>query len=136
MPPFHLAFAVTDLSSTLSFYTELVGCELGRRSDRWIDFDFFGHQITAHLVEALPPAATNPVDGDDVPSFHFGAVLEWEQWQELVDRLKTQGISFLIQPHIRFEGETGEQATCFIKDPSGNALEFKSFRNAGQLFAS
>jgi extradiol dioxygenase family protein len=135
-PPFHLAFPVTDLEATRGFYAGVLGCGVGRESDRWIDFDFFGHQISAHLVERPEAAApTNPVDGKDIPVRHFGAVLEWEAWHELRDRLQRAGAGFLVGPYIRFQGEPGEQATMFVVDPSGNALEFKSFRDMGQLFA-
>ena len=134
-PPFHLAFAVSDLVQTRAFFCDVLGCEVGRTDTRWIDFDFFGHQITAHLVDDLRSSPTNPVDGEQVPSFHFGAVLPWEKWHDLVETLKAKNISFLIEPQIRFSGETGEQATCFINDPSGNALEFKSFKNPNCLFA-
>lgn len=136
MPPFHLAFPVSDLSKTLDFYRGTIGCQVGRTSERWIDFDFFGHQVTAHLVENMPPVATNPVDGKDVPSSHFGAVLEWDQWHELRDRLQDAGLDFLIGPYVRFQGEVGEQATLFVTDPSGNGLEFKAFKNPEMLFAS
>lgn len=136
MPPFHLAFPVGDLPKTLEFYRDTIGCKIGRTSDRWIDFDFFGHQVTAHLVEKMPEVATNPVDGKNVPSSHFGAVLKWDQWHLLRDRLKDANLEFLIGPYIRFEGEPGEQATMFVSDPSGNGLEFKSFRNPEMLFAS
>ncbi|MGC6530693.1 MAG: VOC family protein [Candidatus Puniceispirillaceae bacterium] len=136
IPPFHLAFAVTDLQKTESFFVDLLGCETGRRSERWIDFDFFGHQITAHLVDGdLPSAETNPVDGEKVPSRHFGAILEWDQWQALSKRLQDAKISFLIEPQIRFAGEVGEQATMFFRDPSGNALEFKAFKDQSMIFA-
>ena len=137
MPPFHLAFPVTDLASTRTFYTEVLQCRIGREDERWIDFDFFGHQITAHLVEpeALTDAPTNPVDGDAVPARHFGIVMEWEDWQGFAERLRAVGLAFLIEPHVRFAGQVGEQATLFVTDPSGNALEFKSFRNPDQLFA-
>ena len=136
IPPFHLAFAVTDLQKTESFFVDLLGCETGRRSERWIDFDFFGHQITAHLVDGdLPSAETNPVDGEKVPSRHFGAILEWDQWQALSKRLQYAKISFLIEPQIRFAGEVGEQATMFFRDPSGNALEFKAFKDHAMIFA-
>ncbi|EYF04934.1 VOC family protein [Chondromyces apiculatus] len=135
-PPFHLAFPVTDLEATRCFYGSLLGCGLGRESDRWIDFDFFGHQITAHLVDRpAHEAATNPVDGDDIPVRHFGAVLPWEAWHALRDRLRQAGTSFLVEPHIRFAGEPGEQATFFITDPGGNAIEFKSFKDPAKLFA-
>ncbi|NBC34578.1 MAG: glyoxalase [Alphaproteobacteria bacterium] len=137
MPPFHLAFPVTDLAATRVFFTEVLGCGVGREDGRWIDFDFFGHQITAHLVapDALTAAPTNPVDGDDVPARHFGVVLDWEEWHAFAERLRGRGLAFLIEPHIRFQGEVGEQATLFVSDPSGNALEFKSFRNPDRLFA-
>ena len=136
IPPFHLAVAVTDLAATEAFYVDLLGCSIGRTSARWIDFDFFGHQITAHLVDnALPSAETNPVDGEKVPSRHFGAILDWDQWQTLSARLQAANLSFLIEPQIRFEGEVGEQATMFFSDPSGNALEFKAFKDKSMIFA-
>ena len=136
IPPFHLAFAVTDLAATEAFFVDLLGCTTGRTSERWIDFDFFGHQITAHLVdEALPSAETNPVDGAKVPSRHFGAILEWDVWQTLSARLQAADITFLIEPQIRFAGEVGEQATMFFRDPSGNALEFKAFKDSAMIFA-
>ena len=136
IPPFHLAFAVTDLTATEAFFVDLLGCRTGRRSERWIDFDFFGHQITAHLVDgALPLAETNPVDGEKVPSRHFGAILAWDVWQDLSARLQAAQIDFLIEPQIRFAGEVGEQATMFFRDPSGNALEFKAFKDTSMIFA-
>ena len=134
-PPFHLAFPVTNIAATREFYTSLLGCRVGRESTRWIDFDFFGHQVTAHCVDQMPAVATNPVDGHEVPSSHFGVVLEWSAWHHLADRLKAAEIEFLIAPYIRFRGEVGEQATMFIQDPSGNGLEFKSFKNPESLFA-
>jgi extradiol dioxygenase family protein len=135
-PPFHLAFPVTDLEATRAFYAGLLGCAVGREAERWIDFDFFGHQISAHLVDAPPERAPeNPVDGDGVPARHFGAVLEWEHWQALAERLRAAGVRFRIEPRVRFRGEVGEQATMFLDDPSGNALEFKSFRDPARLFA-
>lgn len=134
--PFHLAFPVTDLERTRAFYAGLLGCKTGRECEHWIDFDFHGHQITAHLIDAPePPASANQVDGRQVPVRHFGVVLPWEDWHALADRLRAAGTEFLIEPHVRFKGQTGEQATLFILDPSGNALEFKSFRDPGQLFA-
>lgn len=136
MPPFHLAFPVIDLPGTRSFYEEIIGCKIGRTSERWIDFDFFGHQVTAHRVEKMPDVATNPVDGKKVPSSHFGAVLQWDRWHHLRDHFQAQGVDFLIGPYIRFEGNPGEQATMFVLDPSGNGLEFKSFKNPEQLFAT
>ena len=137
MPAFHLAFPVTDLAATRAFYTDVLQSRVGREDERWIDFDFFGHQITAHLVdpEDLTSAPTNPVDGDAVPARHFGVVLSWEDWHGFAERLRDAGLDFLIEPHVRFAGQVGEQATLFITDPSGNALEFKSFRNPGRLFA-
>lgn len=136
IPPFHLAFAVTDLAATERFFVNLLGCKIGRTSQRWIDFDFFGHQVTAHLVDgALSKAETNPVDGEKVPSRHFGAILDWDDWQALSQRLKEAEIDFLIAPTIRFAGEVGEQATMFFRDPSGNALEFKAFKDKAQIFA-
>lgn len=134
--PFHLAFPVTDLEQAHAFYAGLLGCRVGREDGRWIDFNFFGHQITAHLVEAMePPASVNRVDGKAIPVRHFGAVLEWSQWHAMADQLRTAGVEFLVEPGIRFKGQVGEQATLFIQDPSGNVLEFKAFRNPDQLFA-
>ena len=135
MPPFHLAFPVTDLVATRTFYTDVLGCRTGRESERWIDFDFFGHQVTAHVTEQMPTVSTNPVDGKNVPASHFGAVLDWPAWHELADTLRAAGVSFLIEPYIRFEGQTGEQATMFVMDPSGNGVEFKSFKNPDEMFA-
>lgn len=137
-PPFHLAFPVADLEPTRAFFADLLGCRVGRTSARWIDFDFFGHQLTAHLVSrsALGDETTNPVDGDDVPVRHFGAVLPWDAWHALAARLEARGVAFRIRPHIRFAGQVGEQATFFVLDPSGNAIEFKSFRDPSRLFAT
>jgi extradiol dioxygenase family protein len=134
-PPFHLAFPVRDVDSTRAFYHGLLGCPVGREAERWIDFDFFGHQLSAHVApeEAL---ATNVVDGDDVPVRHFGVVLSLERWNALAERLRTAGVGFLIEPRIRFAGEVGEQATLFVRDPSGNALEFKAFADPRRLFQS
>lgn len=137
MPPFHLAFPVANLAQTYSFYHELLGCPVGRQSNAWIDFNFFGHQVTAHLKpEELTQAHTNEVDGDAVPVRHFGAILDWQDWHNLAQKLKDHHQTFIIEPHIRFEGQVGEQATMFLKDPSGNALEFKSFKDMSQVFAS
>ena len=132
--PFHLAFPVTDLESTRHFYRDVLGCRVGRQSERWIDFDFRGHQISAHLVDQYPAVATNEVDGRQVPVAHFGLVLEWERWQQLAQSLHEQNVEFLIEPHVRFRGEVGEQATLFIADPSGNGLEFKAFRDPDEVF--
>ncbi len=135
-PPFHLAFPVDDLADARHFYGTILGCAEGRSSEDWVDFDFFGHQIVAHLCpEPDRKRSSNRVDGDDVPVRHFGAVLPMDVWQSMSQRLKEAGVTFIIEPHIRFEGEPGEQATLFVLDPSGNALEFKSFRDVQQLFA-
>lgn len=134
--PFHLAIPVTDLVSTRAFYAELLECRVGRSSDLWIDFDFHGHQVTAHLVSSRSPeVATNPVDGDDVPVRHFGVILPWEVWHATAERLKRAGVRFLIEPHVRFKGQVGEQATMFFRDPSGNAIELKSFQDPARIFA-
>lgn len=134
-PPFHLAFPVHDLAAARHFYGDLLGCRVGRESGRWIDFDFRGHQITAHLVDELTAKDIhNPVDGKQVPARHFGLVLDWNEWHELAEHLRESGTDFLIEPGIRFQGQPGEQATLFITDPSGNALEFKSFRDPSKLF--
>ena len=136
MNPFHLAFPVNDLAASRNFYGGLLGCSEGRSSDHWIDFNLFGHQIVAHLDTSKKQAVvSNPVDGHDVPVPHFGVVLSWDQWHELADRLKKANTEFVIEPYIRFKGETGEQATMFFLDPAGNALEFKAFRDPDQLFA-
>lgn len=137
MPPFHMAFPVADLEATKAFYEGLLGCRAGRSAATWIDFDFFGHQISAHLRPSeARRAETNEVDGDAVPVRHFGAILDWEDWRALADRLRGAGIRFLIEPHVRFKGEVGEQATMFFLDPSGNALEFKAFRDKSRVFAA
>jgi len=136
LPPFHLAFPVHDLAAARAFYGGVLGCPEGRSSDAWIDFDLFGHQIVAHLVSGHDGrAATNPVDGDDVPAAHFGLVLPWDDWQRWVERLRAAHVCFLIEPHVRFRGQAGEQATMFFADPSGNALELKAFRDPSRLFA-
>lgn len=136
IPLFHLAFPVKDLEETRRFYTEILGCGTGRSSEQWIDFNFFGHQVVAHLKpEEAGFASSNSVDGDNVPVKHFGVILEWQAWEDLAQKLKTENISFIIEPHIRFEGQVGEQATMFFLDPSGNALEFKSFKDQSQVFA-
>ena len=139
LSPFHLAFPVHDLVAARDFYVTKLGCTMGRSSDRWIDFDFFGHQIVAHQVAKEPIAAsniTNYVDGHGVPVPHFGVVLEWSVWQEFAERLRQENTEFVIAPYIRFLGEPGEQATMFFLDPSGNALEFKAFKDLGNLFAT
>jgi hypothetical protein len=136
-PPFHLALPVDDLAAARAFYGDLLACAEGRSSARWIDYDFFGHQLTVHLVPGARSGAERaraPVDGDAVPLPHFGAVLPWEAWHELADRLRGANVEFVIEPHVRFRGEPGEQATLFLRDPSGNALEFKSFQDPEGLF--
>ena len=136
LPPFHLAFAVHDLSAARQFYGELLGCPEGRSDKLWVDFNLFGHQIVAHLTASgNAPKPTNPVDGEEVPVPHFGVVLGMEDWQALADSL-TGRVDFVIEPYLRFEGQPGEQATMFFLDPSGNALEFKGFRDLEQLFAT
>jgi extradiol dioxygenase family protein len=135
-PRFHLAFPVHDLDAARRFYGEILGCAEGRAAARWVDFDFHGHQISAHLrPEECQPVRCNPVDGKHVPVRHFGLILAWDDWQQLAARLRALGVAFLIEPSIRFAGQTGEQATLFLRDPSGNALEFKSFRDDRQVFA-
>lgn len=136
LAPFHLAFPVDDLAAARAFYGELLGCPEGRSSEQWVDFDFHGHQVVAHLApDEVGRAATNPVDGHAVPVRHFGVVLEWQQWHDLADRLRAAGVRFLIEPGIRFAGQVGEQATMFFLDPAGNALEFKALRDPSHLFA-
>jgi extradiol dioxygenase family protein len=134
--PFHLAIPVDDLLAARHFYGQILGCREGRTSDLWTDYDFFGHQLVIHYK---PRAAEilhhNPVDGHEVPVPHFGVVLSWEDWEDLSDRMKAAGIAFVIEPYIRFAGQVGEQATMFFMDPCGNALEFKAFKDIGQLFA-
>ncbi len=139
LSPFHLAFPVHDLAAARAFYGGLLGCPEGRSSDRWIDYDFFGHQVVAHMVDGIEAdsgADSNAVDGHDVPVPHFGVVLPWDRWHELADRLRAAEVEFVIEPYVRFEGEPGEQATMFLLDPSGNALEFKAFQDMTQLFAT
>ncbi len=136
LQPFHLAVPVNDLAAASDFYCGVLGCGKGRTAERWIDLNFFGHQLSLHLVEDHDGGAeTNPVDGDRVPARHFGIVLDMQDWQSLADRLEQANCEFLISPRVRFKGEIGEQATMFLHDPSGNALEFKSFADATQLFA-
>ena len=130
LTPFHLAIPVHDLKLAREFYGQVIGCEEGRSSDHWIDFNLFGHQLVCHLSDSAKPAdISNPVDGHDVPIPHFGVVLTMPVWESFRDRLQAQQVRFDIEPYIRFEGQAGEQATLFFRDPSGNALEFKAFRN-------
>ena len=138
LTPFHIAFPVRDIAEARAFYGHVIGCPEGRSAEHWVDFDLFGHQIVAHLKPGIDraPAHHNPVDGHDVPVPHFGVVLDMDRFDVLAARLKVAGIAFVIAPHIRFKGEVGEQATMFFLDPSGNALEFKAFKDRSQLFAT
>lgn len=135
--PFHLAIPVDDLATNRRFYGEIMNCPEGRSDTHWVDFDFYGHQLVIHEVPAKQVASEdhNPVDGHDVPVPHFGVVLDWDDWHDLAKRLQRENIAFIIEPYIRFEGKPGEQATMFFKDPAGNALEFKAFKDPSQLFA-
>ncbi|WP_407671044.1 VOC family protein [Paraburkholderia sartisoli] len=136
MPPFHLAFPVHCLAAARAFYGELLGCPEGRASAEWVDFNFYGHQIVAHLApQEAGHRSTNAVDGDAVPVRHFGVVLSMPQWETLAGKLTRAGTQFIIEPHIRFKGEAGEQATMFFLDPSGNAVEIKAFADMASLFA-
>ncbi|MCA8926266.1 MAG: VOC family protein [Planctomycetes bacterium] len=134
-PLFHLAFGVQDLERTRRFYLDVLGCLEGRSAERWVDFDLCGHQLSAHVVPAAGPAPTNPVDGDQVPIPHFGLILEWGAWEALAERVRAHGAGFVIEPRVRFRGQAGEQGTFFLRDPSGNHLEFKTFRTAAEVFA-
>lgn len=139
LTPFHLAFLVDDLAAARAFYGSVLGCPEGRSAETWIDFDLFGHQIVAHYRTPSPAAVIlhrTSVDGHDVPAPHFGVVLEMDQWQALAERLKAAGVKFVIEPYIRFKGQVGEQATMFLLDPAGNALEFKAFKDLSKLFAT
>jgi uncharacterized protein len=136
LPPFHLAFPVDDLAAARAFYGALLQCPEGRSAGDWVDFDFFGHQIVAHLAPgAVAAKSINPVDGEDVPVPHFGIVLPIDEWKALAERLVKAGVDFVIAPTVRFEGEPGEQATMFLLDPAGNALEFKAMADPANLFA-
>ena len=135
IPRFHIAFPVHDLDLARDFYINLLGCDVGRHSEEWIDFDFYGHQIVAHLSpEDCVVPKQNEVDGDQVPSRHFGVILPWDKWRELCAMLQRERINFFIEPRIRFKNSSGEQGTFFINDPSGNILEFKAFKNENQIF--
>lgn len=134
--PFHLAIPVTDLAASKAFYGDLLGCQQGRSSEHWIDWNFFGHQLVTHLVDQMPTRPDdNQVDNKSVPVPHFGVVLPWNDWQQLADKLNSANTQFVIEPYIRFAGQVGEQATLFFLDPCGNALEFKAFKDLSQLFA-
>ena len=136
LPPFHLAFPVDDLAAARRFYGELLGCPEGRSAEEWVDFDLYGHQIVAHLApESAPRRATNEVDGEHVPVPHFGLVLAMRDWKGLAAKLQEAGVEFVIEPTVRFAGQPGEQATMFLLDPAGNALEFKAMADPAKLFA-
>jgi extradiol dioxygenase family protein len=135
MPPFHLAFPVHDIAAARAFYGELLGCPEGRSAENWVDFNFYGHQIVAHLApEECGHRSASEVDGHAVPVKHFGALLNIPQWEALAEKLKAAGTKFIIEPYTRFKGEVGEQSTMFFLDPSGNAIEFKAFANFDNLF--
>lgn len=135
-PAFHLALPVDDLDAARGFYTGTLGCREGRSAPRWVDFDFFGHQLSVHLAEGAGEEARNAVDGDAVPVRHFGVILPWDAWTALHTRLADEDHAFLIAPKVRFAGQPGEQGTFFLRDPAGNALEFKSFQDMGRVFAT
>lgn len=138
LSPFHLAIPVYDIDAARTFYRDVLNLEEGRSSEQWVDFNFYGHQVVIHehpKTQSQDHAHTNVVDGHDVPAPHFGVVLPWQQWENLANRLKDFGTEFVIEPYVRFKGETGEQATMFFLDPCGNALEFKAFKDMDQLFA-
>ena len=138
LSPFHLAIPVHDLPAARRFYGEVFGLAEGRSSDHWVDFDFYGHQLVIHehpITPSQESVHTNPVDGHDVPVPHFGIVLDWAQWEALAERLRSHDTAFVIEPYVRFKGQVGEQATMFLLDPCGNALEFKAFKDMSQLFA-
>ncbi len=136
LAPFHLAFPVHDIAAARAFYGDILGCPEGRSSPDWVDFNFYGHQIVAHLApDEIGHRKTSAVDGDNVPVRHFGVVLSMAEWEAAADKLRAAGIDFIIEPHIRFKGEVGEQATMFFLDPSGNAMEMKAFANMASLFA-
>ena len=134
LQPFHLAVPVNDLKSARQFYGEFLGLEEGRSNEQWIDWNFFGHQFVTHLRPQKSEVIANEVDGKEVPVPHFGVVLEWNHWHEFAEKLRAAKIKFVIEPYIRFQGKIGEQATMFFFDPSGNALEFKAFKDPSQLF--
>ena len=135
LQPFHLAFPVNNIEETKNWYTNILGCEIGRESSKWVDFNFFGHQISAHLTTAKQKINTNVVDQKNIPIQHFGIILDWKSWKKLSKKLIEQNLEFIVNPYIRFKGKTGEQATMFIKDPSDNVLEFKSFKNTESIFS-
>lgn len=132
--PFHLAFPILDIEDTRAFYGSILGCEIGRESDKWIDFNFFGHQVSAHVVKTMPEVPCNEVDGKKVPTTHFGIILEGDVWEKLHQHLTANKVEFIIKPYLRFAGEIGEQGTFFVLDPAGNGLEFKTFKSKEMIF--
>ncbi len=134
-PRFHLAFPVVDLEAARRFYVDVLGCGTGRECPDWIDFDFEGHQIVAHLAPEESSASAHDVDGKAIPVRHYGLILPWDRWEQMADRLRQHGIPFLVEPYVRFARQPGEQGTLFVRDPSGNALEFKTFRSDDAVFA-
>jgi uncharacterized protein len=135
-PPFHLAFPVDDIEAARGFYAGVLGCDEGRSAPDWADFDLYGHQIVAHRVAHGGDAGASAVDGDEVPVPHFGVVLEWAAWEQLAARIESAGIAFILEPRVRFQGTSGEQGTFFLRDPAGNALEFKTFKDRSMMFRS
>lgn len=133
-PPFHLAFPGSDLAEARHFYGELLECPEGRSSDEWVDFNFYGHQIVAHVSDEAASKASSRVDGDEVPVRHFGVVVRMNEWHAITERLKDAGAKFIVEPHVRFAGQAGERATLFVLDPSGDALEFKAFASQDRSF--
>ena len=133
-PLFHMAFPVTDLEAARDFYVDILGCRVGRSDDTWIDFEFFGYQITAHVSDVGAARSTNPVDGHDIPLPHFGLIMSWGDWHRAVDHMNYIGVAFRVAPHIRFKDEPGEQAAFFLQDPAGNCLEFKAFKDPKDIY--
>jgi extradiol dioxygenase family protein len=133
-PSFHVAFQVRNLDETRSFYVDVLGCKVGRCTESWIDFNFFGFQITAHLADVQAPQTSTTVEDQNIPIPHFGLIMDWEDWHRAVDHMTYIGVEFRVQPHVRFKGKVGEQATFFLADPSGNCLEFKAFKQPGEVF--
>jgi extradiol dioxygenase family protein len=135
-PSFHLAFSVHDLEATRLFYVDVLGCRVGRSTQTWMDLDFFGYQITAHVVTGNSKQTMNEVDEHEIPIPHFGLIMDWEDWHRAVDHMTYIGVNFRVEPHVRFKGKVGEQATFFVEDPSGNCLEFKAFKEPGDVFGT
>ena len=135
-PSFYLAFVVLDLETTRNFYVDVLGCRIGRSTESWMDLNFFGYQITAHLVPDRGPEVMNTIEGHDIPVPHFGLTMDWEDWHRAVDHMTYIGVNFRVEPHVRFKGQAGEQATFFVEDPSGNCLEFKAFKEPSDVFGT